>query len=179
MNSDNPLFVGSNYRHKLDKIKRSSLSIQISQQVNNQSQNLDFSRMLRDNLYFFLLKKYNRKVYITDKYYISDFAVLKKLYHALELGVDISAHGFTRQDLDKLRHSGGIISYVWKGGKLPSIEFIREVRSKYKKISIDNFKTLEKESTYGRNEIPCAKILDKRQQILVVFNVKCSDPNRS
>lgn len=87
--------------------------------------------------YNLIKKTYSGSMQITEGCWCSDWQAAKKIYHAKGLGVNPEDYGISQAELRKIQ-TGGLIKYVQKGNKLPSIEHIRSYQQALKDICLDS-----------------------------------------
>jgi hypothetical protein len=68
---------------------------------------------------------------------ITNWQAGKHIYHASGMGVDLLKHGFTQQELSKIRGEsgykrGGLIAYARRGYRLPPIEMVQDYQLRLK-----------------------------------------------
>lgn len=74
---------------------------------------------------------------VTENFYIGDWQALKHLRHAVGLGVNPEDYGMTQEALQAMSKNGGLVAYVRRGFKLPSIEHVQAYQAALKQICLD------------------------------------------
>ena len=97
------------------------------------------------------------------------------LYHAKGLGVDPELYGMTQAQLMKISQPSGLIEYVRKGNKLPSLEHVNSYQTALKNICQTARKRMDTKH-YGTNVVTLATVYyDGDKSIIISFNQTTGD----
>ena len=84
-----------------------------------------------------------------DEFKIQEWQAAKKIKHALSFGVNPADYDFSQDQAVEIDSKGGIVSYVEKGKKLPSLELIRAYQNAIKEFCENrNLSSRNDESTF-------------------------------
>jgi hypothetical protein len=122
-----------------------------------------------DDAYELIKSKYPGSIQITDDLRITDWQACKHIYHGIGVGVNPEDYSITQKELMKISGPGGLIAYVQKGGKLPTIEHIRAYQNAIKTFCEDqNLSVRNNQSTFrGESSIT---FFNKTTQQVGIFN---------
>ena len=92
-----------------------------------------------------MTKKYglNSLSVCNDEFKIEDWQTAKKIEHAVCFGINSEDFGFVKNQAKKINAKGGIVAYVRKANKLPSLDFIRAYKNAIKNFCKDRNHILE------------------------------------
>lgn len=81
---------------------------------------------------------------------IQDWQAAKKVNHAVCFGINPSDYGISQKQLLEINKKGGIVTYLQRGNKLPSLDLIRAYQNAIKTFCEDpNLSVRNDESTFG------------------------------
>lgn len=128
--------------------------------------------MSHDEAYNLIKENYSGSMQLTEDLRIGDWQALKHLYHATGVGVNPEDYGITQQELNKIREPGGLIAYVQRGHKLPSIEHVRAYQKALKDICENPLTSRRDDSKYYYKHgiTPATVFYNKEGRYIIVFN---------
>lgn len=99
---------------------------------------------------------------------IQDWQAAKKIKHAASFGINLESYGFSQQQTNEIDKKRGIISYVRKGSRLPSLDLIRDFQTAIKDFCEDQDQVeVNYESTFRGQ--PSITFLNRKTGQIVVF----------
>ena len=122
-----------------------------------------------------IAETYPGKVEVTANEKISDWQAVKHLYHAKGLGIDPETYGMTQKQLIEIGKPGGLVNYVRKGNKLPSIEHVKAYQKVLKNICGNSPKRTNSKYYYKHGVTPATAYYDEDNRIIVSFNQTSGD----
>lgn len=134
-----------------------------------------------DEAYNLIKETYGGSMQITEDCKITDWQGAKKAYHFQKgFGIDLGKYqNISKEDLVNLQNTdGGLIPYVQKGGKLPSIELIKDCQQKiYDFCHLENTEINRDVTHYGKNtgERPCIMFFNRETRQIALFNKTSGD----
>jgi len=101
---------------------------------------------------------------------IQDWQALKKLEHAICFGIQPEDYGFSQDQAKEINAPGGIIAYVRKGKKLPSLDLIRAYQNAIKSFCETKNQSIKRnDESFFRGE-PSITFFNKETRQVVIFN---------
>ena len=101
---------------------------------------------------------------------IQEWQATKKIEHAVCFGIKPEDYGFSQEQAKEINSSkGGIVSYVRKGKKLPSLDFIRAYQNAIKNFCEDRSKSDRNDESTFRGE-PSITFFNEKTRQVVIFN---------
>ena len=125
-----------------------------------------------------LKEKYgpNLVAFANGEFKIGDWQAAKKIEHAVCFGINPADYDFSHDQAKKINDKGGIVSYVRKGNKLPSLDLIRAYQNAIKNFCEDrtqsdrNYESTfrgEPSITFFNEETRQAVIFDRETKIFI------------
>ena len=100
---------------------------------------------------------------------IQEWQAVKKLEHGVCFGINPADEGFSQDQAKEINAKGGLVSYVRKGNKLPSLDLIRAYQNVIKNFCEDrNQSDRNDESTFRRE--PSITFFNEETRQVVIFN---------
>jgi len=88
--------------------------------------------MSYENAYKLVKTTYSGSLKITNEQNIDYWQACKKIYHAIDFGINPEDYSMNQKQLMKISDPGGLIRYVQEGNPLPPIEFVQKFASTIK-----------------------------------------------
>lgn len=133
--------------------------------------------MDRTSAYNLVKETYSESMQITDNCRISFWQGAKKIYHGMGVGVNPEDYGMTQAELLLIGKKGGLISYVQKGHKLPSIEHVKAYQEALQAICLNPTTVKFDDSKYYTRDgvTPATVFLNEESQSIIAFNQTTGD----
>jgi hypothetical protein len=122
-----------------------------------------------------IAKTYPGQMEVTANERITDWQAAKHLYHAKGVGVDPEMYGIRQEQLMEIGKPGGLLEYVRKGNKLPSIEHVKAYQEVLKNICENSPKRTDSKYYYKHGVTPATVYYDKDNRLIVSFNQTSGD----
>ena len=126
-----------------------------------------------DVAYILIKETYSGSMQITEDFQISDWQALKHIYHGTGVGINPEDYGIPQQELELMRQEpGGLIAYVQRGHKLPSLEHVKAYQKALKDIC-KNPSTLRRDDSkyyYKHGVTPATVFYNQDDRYIIVFN---------
>lgn len=100
---------------------------------------------------------------------IQEWQAAKKIEHAVCFGLKPENFGFSQDQAKQINLKGGIVVYVRKGNKLPSLDFIRAYQNAIKNFCEDRNKSVRNDESSFQGK-PCIAFFNKETQQIVIFD---------
>lgn len=135
--------------------------------------------MTYEDAYNLIKETYIGSLQISEGCSLSSWQTIKKAYH-FQKGFNVDLGKYTeicKEDLVTLQHTrGGLIPYVRKGGKLPSIEFVKECQEKVKEFcELEGTKMKDAVHLGNGLETPAIMYYNDEERRIVLFNKTSTD----
>jgi hypothetical protein len=105
-----------------------------------------------------------------DNYQISGFQAIKKIKHSKGMGSNLQDFGITQEELNYIDRTGGIVKYIQRGGKLPSVDLVREYQENTAKFCCLP-DTLQKPiSLYQDEDLPGHLFYNNNTRVCAIFD---------
>jgi len=99
---------------------------------------------------------------------IQDWQAAKKIEHAVCFGLKPEDFGFSQEQAKEINAKGGIVSYVRKGNKLPSLDFTRAFQNVIKNFCEDPSQSVRNDESTFRGE-PSITFCNQETRQVVIF----------
>ena len=93
----------------------------------------------------------------------------KKIEHAVCFGINPAAYDFSQDQAKEINDKGGIVSYLRKGKKLPSLDLIRAYQNAIKNFCEDRNQSDRNDESTFRGELSIT-FFNKETRQVVIFN---------
>ena len=100
---------------------------------------------------------------------IQEWQAAKKLEHAVCFGLKPEDFGFSQDQAKQINAKGGIVPYVRKGNKLPSLDLIRAYQNAIKNFCEDPNQSVRNDKSTFRGE-PSITFFNQETRQVVIFN---------
>ena len=100
---------------------------------------------------------------------IQEWQAAKKIEHAVCFGLKPEDFGFSQDQAKQINAKGGIVVYVRKGEKLPSLDFIRAYQNAIKNFCEDRNKSDRNDNSTFRGE-PSITFFNQETRQVVIFD---------
>ena len=100
---------------------------------------------------------------------IQEEQVAKKIEHAVCFGLKPEDFGFSQEQAKQINENGGIVAYVRKGNKLPSLDFIRAYQNAIKNFCEDRNQSTRNDNSTFRGT-PSITFFNEETRQLVIFD---------
>lgn len=130
--------------------------------------------MSYDEAYNLVKETYSGSMQVTENFKITDWQAASHLYHGKGVNVNPEDFGITQAELIKIQDEG-LIKYVQRGNKLPSIEHVRSYQKSLKDICLDPLTDRRDDSEYYNPHGVTPTTAFKNDRYLVCFNQTTGD----
>lgn len=133
--------------------------------------------MSYDEAYNLIKKNYSGSMQLTEDFKIVDWQALKHIYYATGVGVNPEDYSINQKELNQMRERGGLIAYVQRGHKLPSLEHLQTYQKALKDIC-ENPSTLRRDNSkyyYKHGVTPATIFYNKEGRYIIAFNQSNGD----
>lgn len=103
------------------------------------------------------------------KFKIQEWQATKKLEHAVCFGIKPEDYGFSQDQAKEINAKGGIVVYVRKGNKLPSLDLIRAYQNAIKNFCEDRNQSDRNDNSTFRGE-PSITFFNQETRQVVIFD---------
>ena len=100
---------------------------------------------------------------------IPEQQAVKKIEHAVCFGINPAAYDFTQDQAKEINAKGGIVAYLRKGKKLPSLDLIRAYQNAIKNFCEDRNQSDRNDESTFRGE-PSITFFNKETRQVVIFD---------
>jgi len=104
-----------------------------------------------------------------SEFKIQEWQAAKKLEHAVCFGIKLEDFGFSQDQAKKINAKGGIVVYVRKGNKLPSLDLIRAYQNPIKNFCEDRNQSDRNDKSIFRGE-PSITFFNEETRQVVIFD---------
>ena len=102
---------------------------------------------------------------------IQEWQAAKKLEHAVCFGLKPEDFGFSQDQAKQINDKGGIVPYVRKGNKLPSLDLIRAYQNTIKNFCEDPNQSVRNDKSTFRGK-PSITFFNQETRRVVIFDQK-------
>lgn len=99
---------------------------------------------------------------------IQEWQAAKKIEHAVCFGINVEEYGFSQDQAKEINVKGGIVDYVRKGNKLPSLDLVRAYQNAIKNFCEDRNQSDRNDESIFRGE-PSITFFNEETQQIVIF----------
>ena len=124
--------------------------------------------------YNLIKETYQGSLQITNEQSIDYWQTCKKIYHAIDFGINPEDFGMTQSQLNEIGKDG-FIAYAQRGNKLPSMEHVRAYQRSLKDICTDPDTVRRDDSKYYYKHGVEPSTVFKNDRYLVCFNQTSGD----
>jgi len=100
---------------------------------------------------------------------IQEWQAVKKLEHAVCFGINPADYSFSQDQAKEINAKGGIVGYVRKGNKVPSLDLIRAYQNAIKNFCEDRNQSDRNDESTFRGE-PSITFFNEETRQVVIFN---------
>jgi len=100
---------------------------------------------------------------------IQEWQATKKLVHAVCFGINPGDYGFSQDQAKEINATGGIVAYMRKGKKLPSLDLIRAYQNAIKKFCEDRTQSERDDKSTFKGE-PSITFINKETRQVAIFD---------
>ena len=104
-----------------------------------------------------------------DEFKIEEWQAAKKLEHAVCFGLKLEDFGFSQDQAKQINAKGGIVAYVRKGNKLPSLDLIRAYQNAIKNFCEDPNQSVRNNKSTFRGE-PSITFFNQETRQVAIFD---------
>ena len=104
-----------------------------------------------------------------DEFKIQDWQAVKKLEHAVCFRINLDDYGVSQDQAKAINAPGGLVSYVRKGQKLPSLDLIRAYQNAIKNFCEDRNQSARNDESSFRGK-PSITFFNEDTRQVAVFN---------
>ena len=117
----------------------------------------------------------NLLAFANGEFKIGDWQAAKKIEHAVCFGINPADYDFSQDQAKEINaKGGGIVSYVRKGKKLPSLDLIRAYQNALKKFCEDRTQSDRNDKSTFKGE-PSITFVNKKSRQVVIFDRENKD----
>ena len=98
---------------------------------------------------------------------IQEWQAVKKIEHAVRFGLKPKDFDFSHDQAKQINAKGGIVAYVRKGNKLPSLDFIRAYQNAIKNFCEDPNQSVRNDRSTFRGDLSITFFNKETRQVVI------------